>query len=123
MCAVCSVTQLCQTLATPWTVVLQDPTRDFSGKNIEWAAISSSGNLPHLKIKPMYPVSPAFTGIFFTTESPGKPMWTIACQIPLSMGFSRQKSWSRLTFPSPGDLLPSGTEPESLTSPALAGLV
>ena len=29
---------------------------------------------------------------------------TVACQAPLSMGFSRQEYWSRLPFPSPGDL-------------------
>ena len=27
--------------------------------------------------------------------------WTKACQVPLSMGFSRQGSWSGLPFPSP----------------------
>ena len=31
--------------------------------------------------------------------------WTVACQAPLSMKFSRQESWSALPFPSPGDLL------------------
>ena len=30
--------------------------------------------------------------------------WTVACQAPLSMGFSRQEYWSGLPFPSPGDL-------------------
>ena len=30
--------------------------------------------------------------------------WTIAHQAPLSMGFPRQEHWSRLPFPSPGDL-------------------
>ena len=30
--------------------------------------------------------------------------WTGACQPPLSMGFSRQEYWSRLPFPSTGDL-------------------
>ena len=41
---------------------------------------------------------------------------TIACQAPLSMGFSRQEYWSGLSFPPPGDLPdPSaGTEPASL---------
>ena len=34
--------------------------------------------------------------------------WTIACQASLSMGFSRQKYWSGLPFPSPGDLLDQG---------------
>ncbi|KAM7224975.1 hypothetical protein CapIbe_022951, partial [Capra ibex] len=27
--------------------------------------------------------------------------WTVAYQAPLSMGFSRQESWSGLPFPSP----------------------
>ena len=39
--------------------------------------------------------------------------WTVAYQIPLSMGFSRQQSWSGLLFPSPGDLPDPGMEPES----------
>ena len=30
--------------------------------------------------------------------------WTLACQAPLSMGFSRQGYWTGLPFPSPGDL-------------------
>ena len=30
--------------------------------------------------------------------------WTVACQAPLSMGFSRQEYWSGLPFPPPGDL-------------------
>ena len=44
--------------------------------------------------------------------------WTLACQVPLSMEFSRQESWSGLPFPSPGDLSDPGIEP---MSPALAG--
>ena len=47
--------------------------------------------------------------------------WTVACQAPLSMVFSRQEHWSRLLFPSPGDLPDPGIEPVSLGSPALAG--
>ena len=43
-------------------------------------------------------------------------LWTIACQDPLSMGFSRQEYWSRFPFPPPGDL--PDPEMESL-SPAL----
>ena len=30
--------------------------------------------------------------------------WILACQAPLSMGFSRQQSWSVWSFTSPGDL-------------------
>ena len=36
-------------------------------------------------------------------------------------GFSRQEYWSRLPFPSPGNLPQSGIEPASHMSPALAG--
>ena len=42
--------------------------------------------------------------------------WAIACQAPLSMGFSMQEYWSGLPFPSPGDLPDSdllGSLPES----------
>ena len=39
--------------------------------------------------------------------------WTIACQAPLSIEFSRQGYWSGSPFPSPGDLPNPGTEPES----------
>ena len=37
--------------------------------------------------------------------------WTVACQAPLSMEFSRQEYWSGLPFPSPGDLPDPGTNP------------
>ena len=39
--------------------------------------------------------------------------WTVACQAPLSMGFSRQEYWSGLPLPSPGDLSNPGIEPGS----------
>ena len=44
--------------------------------------------------------------------------WTVACQAPLSVEYSRQEYWSGLSFPSLGDL--GGIEPVSLVSPALA---
>ena len=39
--------------------------------------------------------------------------WTVACQAPLSMGFSRQEYWSGLPFPSPGELPNQRIEPGS----------
>ena len=45
--------------------------------------------------------------------------WTLPHQACLSMGFPRQKYWSSLSFPSPGDLPNPGTEPTSSVSPAL----
>ena len=47
--------------------------------------------------------------------------WTIACQVPLSMGFPRQEYWSGLPFPTPGDLPDPGIKPMFLMSPVLAG--
>ena len=47
--------------------------------------------------------------------------WTVAYQVPPSMGFSRQEYWSGLPFPSPEDLPSPGIEPVSLASPALTG--
>ena len=44
-------------------------------------------------------------------------LWTVACQAPLSMGFSRQEYWSALALPSPEDLPIPGIKPRSLTSP------
>ena len=50
-----------------------------------------------------------------------RPPWTIACQAPLSVGFSGQEYWSGLSFPTPGDLPDPGIKPSLLASPALAG--
>ena len=41
-------------------------------------------------------------------------LWTIACQAPLSMGFSRQEYWSGLPCPTPGDLPDPRIEPSLL---------
>ena len=43
-------------------------------------------------------------------------------QAPLSMGFSRQEYWSRLAFPTSGNLPDPWIEPVSLASPALAAV-
>ena len=48
--------------------------------------------------------------------TPCNSMDCVAHQAPLSMEFSRQEYWSRLPFPSPGDLPDRGIE---LRSPAL----
>ena len=39
--------------------------------------------------------------------------WTVACQAPLFMEFSRPEYWSGLPCPPPGDLPHSGNEPGS----------
>ena len=47
--------------------------------------------------------------------------WTVGCQAPLSMEFSRQDDWSGLPFPTPGDLTDPGIKPRSSVPPAVAG--
>ena len=45
--------------------------------------------------------------------------WTIAHQVPLSIGFSKQEYRNGLSCPPPGNLPNPGIEPVSLKSPAL----
>ena len=47
--------------------------------------------------------------------------WTVAHQVPLSMGFSQARYQSELAFPSLENLPDPRIEPVSLGSPALAG--
>ena len=49
-------------------------------------------------------------------------LWTVACQSPLSMGFSRWEWWSRWSCPPPGDLLDPGIKSKSLMSLTLVGM-
>ena len=49
------------------------------------------------------------------------PLWTVAHQAPLSMGFSRQEYWSGLPCPPPRDLPDPRIELAYFTTPALAG--
>ena len=39
--------------------------------------------------------------------------WTVAHQVPPSMGFPREEYWSGLPFPFPGDFPDPGIEPRS----------
>ena len=45
--------------------------------------------------------------------------WTVARPAPLSMGFLKEKYWSGLPFPPPGDLPNPGIKPTFPVSPAL----
>ena len=56
-----------------------------------------------------------FSPVRLTTQG------SVTYQIPLSMEFSRQRYWSRLPFPTTGDIPDPEVEPESPVSPALAG--
>ena len=54
-----------------------------------------------------------FGGLVTKSCPPLVTPWTVACQAPLSMEFSRQEYWNELPFPSPGDLPDPETEPRS----------
>ena len=92
-----------------------EPTRLFCPWNFPrqecWSGLSfpSPGDLPDLGIELESP------GGLDIKSCPtlGTP-WTAACQLPLSMGFSRQEYWSGLLFPSPDDLPNTGIERGSL---------
>ena len=47
--------------------------------------------------------------------------WSVAHQAPLSMGFFKQEYWSGFPCPPSEEIPNPGIEPETLTSPALAG--
>ena len=46
-------------------------------------------------------------------------IWIVACQVPLSMEFSRQEYWNESSCPPPGNLLNPRMEPISPVPPAL----
>ena len=48
-------------------------------------------------------------------------LWTVACQAPLSMGFSRQEYWSSCPALLQGNSLTQGSNLQFIISPALAG--
>ena len=49
--------------------------------------------------------------------------WSVACQAPLSMGFSRQECWSGLPFPSPMINLDSILKSRDIILPTTLGIV
>ena len=59
-------------LATPWTIAHQAPLSIGFSRKEYWSGLPypPPGDLPHPGIEPR---SPAWTGRFFTTETPGKP--------------------------------------------------
>ena len=76
-----------------------------------------------MSFKSIYVVANGKLSHFFMAESDSRAVmsdsatpWTVVCQAPLVMEFSRQEYWSRLPFPSPWDL-PNPTI--ELGSPAL----
>ena len=123
-CCCCSIAKSCQTLcdlmdcSTSGFPVLHyllefvqihvhlvgNPLRDFFILKIEKARILSI--LSESISKPVLVVC-----VFKSQVSPFATPWTVACQAPLSMGFSRQEYWSGLPCFPPRDLPDLGIEP------------
>ena len=72
---VCMHAQSCPALCDPWTIANQTPLSMEFSRQEYWSGLpfSTPGYLPNLGIEPMYPISPALAGRFFTTAPPGKP--------------------------------------------------
>ena len=64
------------------------------------------------------PVKRSFSLFSHPVMSDSVTPWTVARQVPLSMGFPRQEYWNGLPFPFPADLLHPRIKPGC---PALAG--
>ena len=118
---------------------------DFSGEDLIQIAINNiipnkninSNNHQHLcRVCECFPLFNNFISLIWSSPGNNKKgkwspsvvsncatPWTAASQAPLSMGFSRQKYWTGLPFPSPGDLPDPGIEPRSpaLQADALVG--
>ena len=71
------------------------------------------GIIPHCVINLHFLTTGEFGGLVIKLCPTLVTPRTVACQAPLSMGFSRQRYWSGLPFPSPGDLPDLGIEPGS----------
>ena len=111
--------RLCVTL---WTTDHLAPLSMGFSRQEYWSGLlcPPPGSLPNQGIESVSLTSPVLVGRFYHLVPPGKPLigsggggvvtklcptlvtpWTVACQVPLSMGFSRQEYWSGLPFPSP----------------------
>ena len=141
---VLSCSMMLDSFVTPWAVVCQAPLtiKIFQTRILEWVAISSSRGpslprdgkqvscigrwvlyhwaiwkdlkcnslckIPTCQYICIHVLSCLSCVQLFAT------LWTLVCQAPLSLGFSRQEYWSRLPCPPPGDLPDPGMEPASL---------
>ena len=90
------VAQSCRTLSDPMDCSPSGSSIPgiFQARVLEWAAIAFSDKYIYISY------------IYMTLAT----QWTIACQAPPSMGFSRQEYWSGLPFPSLVDLPDPGIE-------------
>ena len=85
--------------------------------NSHWSTVHPSYLTTSSTVKDLHRVSPPpgslpSSGLIKSCPTLATP-WTVACQAPLYVGFSRQEYWSGLLFPSPGALPDPGIESRS----------
>ena len=95
------------------TCGILDNIPDKNGRNASLEHDKSEPNVDSQSLFPHLENKQNDTCVRTVLCNPATPQ-TVARQAPLSMGFSRQEYWSRLPFPSPGDLPDSRTEPGCL---------
>ena len=106
MHAVCPVPQSCPTLHNPAACQAPLPMGFFRQEDWSGLPFPTPGHLPNLGTEPASLGSLPLVGRFFTTKPPVLSrfscvrlfvtLWTVAHQVPLSMGFSRQEYWCGL---------------------------
>ena len=64
-----------------------------------------------LSVSPLISVPLLHLLLFNHQVLPTLTPWTVAHQVPLTMGFPRQEYWSGLLFPFPGNFLTQGSNP------------
>ena len=89
---VCSVgSVMSDPFATPWTVALQAPLSMGFPRQEYWGGLSfpSPGDCPDPGMEPVFLMSPALAGMFFTTCPSGKPffLYTKVSKIPTEFLF------------------------------------
>ena len=113
-------------LATPWTAAYQAPPSLGFSRQEYWSGAplpSPMNRLSYVKHfqKTISAWDTSFTELLLFSRSvvsdSSAPPWTVAHQAPLCMDFPRQKYWSGLPLPSPGDLPDPGIK---RASPVLA---
>ena len=104
-----------QLFSTPWTA--QAPLSIGVSRQEYWSGwvCPPPGDLPDQGIEPRSPLCASGPSRFSHVWLFATP-WIAVCQVPLSMGFSRQDYWSGLPCLPPGDLPNPGIEP---AAPAL----
>ena len=84
---VCAQSLSCVCFATTWTVAHKAPMSMGLFRQEYWSELPflPPGDLPHLGIKPMFPMAPTLAGIFSTTEPPGKTLVVSYCGFNLHL--------------------------------------